>query len=321
MIWIIGSKGQTGSEVARILTENKINWIGSDKELDISDPRALDTFVLSHDSEAGRTGNAVSRGKVPEKIKWVINCLEYQDFSETDESKALSDKFNIHGPTNIARITRQLGAKLIHISSGYVYAGDRQQPYTEESEVKPLSYYGQSKAKGEDAIQKEMNQYYILRTSWLYGFESNNFIYNLTNKIAYASSTGVLNDRFGMPVSTSDLAEVVYKIIKQSDKATSLFGKNAAIPYGVYNFASNESVSLYDVAGKLYDYSKLHGKISNDCDISPIYGQDETMKIYIPDYMNLNCKKIIEKLKIKRPNWKNSLDKFTKNKNFITGKF
>lgn len=321
MIWIIGSKTQTGSELARILTENKINWIGSDGELAVSEQKALDAYVLSHDSEAGRTGNAVARGKVPEKIKWVVNCLEYVDFSESPETINFSNKINIEGARNIARTARQLGAKLIHLSTAFVFDGSSSNPYTEESERNAVSLYGKTKALGEEAIQKEMTQYYIIRPSWIYGFENYNIVYNLMNKINGNTTTPVLNDRFGMPVSSTDVAELIFKIINTSEKATSLFGKNSAIPYGIYHFASNESISLYDFAGKLYDYCKIHSKLPNDCDITPGYGTDEDMFFKLPPYLNLDCSKLLGKLKIRKPKWKDSLDKFVKNRKFTPGRF
>lgn len=321
MIWILGNKGQSGSEICHVLNENKISWIASDAELDVCDTHALEKFVLSHDHEAGRTGSAVEKGKVPEKITWVINCLEYQDFSETDEAKIKAENFNVKGALNIARLSRQLGAKLIHISSAYVYEGEDQGLYTEESLLNPITFYGKTKVLAEEAIQKEMNQYYIIRPGWLYGFEGNNLIYNLIRKIAYATNASVLNDKFGMPLSARDLANLILKIILTSEKAKALFGKKAGLPYGIYNFASSESVSLYDLAGKLYDYSKRYKKITNDCDISAIYGQDDSMDIFLPPYLNLDCKKIIQGLKIKKIKWTDSLEKFVKDKNFIPGKF
>ncbi|MCI7036396.1 MAG: NAD(P)-dependent oxidoreductase, partial [Spirochaetia bacterium] len=180
MIWLIGSKGMLGSEIAKQLTENKISWIGTDMDVDITDPVALEKFTMKHGSSSGRTGLSVSKGSVPDKITWVINCAAYTAVDKAEDDTELAKKLNEDGPMNIARITRQLGAKLIHISTDYVFDGSGSVPYTEETEKCPKSVYGITKANGEDAVAKEMTQYYIIRTAWLYGFDGKNFVYTMT---------------------------------------------------------------------------------------------------------------------------------------------
>ena len=144
MVWLIGYKGMLGSEIAKQLTENKIDWIGSDKDVDITNPAELSKFAHNHGTAAGRTGISVARGTVPEKITWVINCAAYTAVDKAEEDSELAEKLNAEGPKNIARITRELGAKLIHISTDYVFDGTGNFPYTEDMLKCPDSVYGRN---------------------------------------------------------------------------------------------------------------------------------------------------------------------------------
>src|SRR5574344_832067 len=148
MIWLIGCKGMLGTEVGRQLTANNIAWVGTDRDVDITDAAALDTFAQSHDSSANRTGFAASTGNIPGKINWIINCSAYTDVNKAESDAELAKKLNEDGPRNIA-------AKLIHISTYYVFDGTGNIPYTEEMHKQPLGVYGVTKASGEDAVQKE----------------------------------------------------------------------------------------------------------------------------------------------------------------------
>ena len=169
MIWLIGCKGMLGSEVARQLDEKKAHWVGTDKEIDITDPQALAAFEKSVE-----TSSYLDTTCTDKHIKWIINCSAYTNVDKAEEDTELADRLNNQGALNIARTARSIGAKLIHISTDYVFDGSGKAPYTEDMEKNPLGVYGRTKAAGEEAIQKEMTQYYILRTAWLYGYDGKN---------------------------------------------------------------------------------------------------------------------------------------------------
>ena len=99
MVWLIGYKGMLGSEIAKQLTENKIDWIGSDKDVDITNPAELSKFAHNHGTAAGRTGISVARGTVPEKITWVINCAAYTAVDKAEEDSELAEKLNYSDKT------------------------------------------------------------------------------------------------------------------------------------------------------------------------------------------------------------------------------
>lgn len=319
MIWLIGAKGMLGQELARLFTQNKMQWVGTDADIDITSSEALESFAAAHDSSAGRTGNSASRGTVPAKITWVVNCAAYTAVDRAEDDQELAHRVNAQGPLNIARTARHIGAKLIHISTDYVFGGGPAQnvPYDDDARKNPQSVYGQTKAEGEDAIQKEMTQYYILRTAWLYGFGGANFVYKMTSLMNGRPSLSVVNDQRGTPTCVLTLADVILRIIRSSENAHSLFGKNAAIPYGVYNCTDEGEASWFDFARKIYEYGKKYGRITNDCDISACTSSEFPQKAKRPSYSVLNKAKLQEALHFHLPSWESSLEKFIKSDRFL----
>lgn len=317
MVWLIGYKGMLGSEIAKQLTENKIDWIGSDKDVDITNPAELSKFAHNHGTAAGRTGISVARGTVPEKITWVINCAAYTAVDKAEEDSVLAEKLNAEGPKNIARITRELGAKLIHISTDYVFDGTGNFPYTEDMLKCPDSVYGRTKAAGEDFVEKEMTQYYILRTAWLYGFDGKNFVYTMTKAMNSKDEVSVVCDQKGTPTCAVDLASVILKIMSTSEKAKSLFGKKSALPYGVYHFTNLGETTWFDFTKKIYEFGKKYGRITKDCTINSCTTDEYPCAAKRPAYSVLSKDKIQTLLKIKIPEWQETLEKFIKSDRFL----
>lgn len=316
MIWLIGCNGMLGSEIAKQLTDNKIAWIGTDRDVDITNPEELLNFADSHDSSAGRTGSAASTGSVPGKITWIINCAAYTAVDKAESDPELAKKLNEEGPRNIARTARKIGAKLIHISTDYVFDGTASTPYTEDMEKHPIGVYGVTKAAGEDAVEKEMTQYYIIRTAWLYGFDGHNFVYTMTKAMNSHNEVKVVSDQKGSPTCAVDLAAAILKIIITSDNAPSLFGKNSAPPYGVYQFTDLGETTWYHFTQKIFEYGKKHGRITQDCTINPCTTEEYPTPAKRPAYSVLSKDKIMSSLKIKIPAWESSLEKFIKSSRF-----
>lgn len=312
MVWLIGCKGMLGTALGRQLTQAGIKWVGSDLDVDITDPIALENFADSHDSAAGRTGNTAANKTVPGKITWVINCAAYTAVDKAESNEELAKKLNEDGPRNIARAARHIGAKLIHISTDYVFDGSATSPYTEDMEKSPLGVYGVTKSKGEDAVQKEMTQYYILRTAWLYGFDGKNFVYTMTKAMNERDSVSVVSDQKGSPTCAVDLANVIIKIISASDNAHYLFGKNAALPYGIYHCTNLGETTWYEFTKKIYEFGKKYKRITKDCTINPCTTEEYPTPAKRPAYSVLSKEKIQKGLKIKIPHWEESLEKFIK---------
>lgn len=313
MIWLIGCKGMLGSEVAKHLDEKKLPWIGTDREVDITDPQALLDFTNKIETAAYFPSDLK---KADRKIQWIINCAAYTNVDKAEEDTELAEKLNAIGPLNIARTARSIGAKLIHISTDYVFDGQGSVPYTEDMQKSPLGVYGRTKAAGEDAIMKEMNTYYIIRTAWLYGFDGRNFVYTMTKAMNGHDSVRVVNDQKGTPTYAPDLASVILRFIEKSDNAKSFFGKNSAPAYGIYNFTNEGATTWFDFTREIYRLGRKFGRITQECTVNPCTTEEYGAKVQRPAWSVLNKDKISKALKIKIPEWQNSLEKFMKSERF-----
>ncbi|MCR4734987.1 MAG: dTDP-4-dehydrorhamnose reductase [Treponema sp.] len=313
MIWLIGCKGMLGSEIARQLDEAKMNWIGTDKEIDITNPQELESFEKSIETASYFPSDRTHSAR---QIKWIINCAAYTNVDKAEEDTELAAKLNYDGPKNIARLARKIGAKLIHISTDYVFDGKGNTPYTEDMEKNPLGVYGKTKSDGEDSIQKEMNQYYIIRTSWLYGFNGKNFVYTMTKLMNSLDSIKVVNDQFGTPTCACDLAATILKLIDKSENAKEIIGPKSAPAFGIYHFSGLGQISWYDFAEEIYKLGKKYKKIEANCKVEACTTEEFAAKVKRPHYSVLSKDKISKELKIKIPNWQLSLERFIKSNSF-----
>ena len=311
MIWLIGCKGMLGKEVARQLDQNKYHWVGTDKEVDITDREALSTFEKSVE-----TSSYLDTSSTDKHIKWIINCSAYTNVDKAEEETEFADKLNNVGALNIARTARSIGAKLIHISTDYVFNGKGNTPYTEDMEKEPLGVYGKTKAAGEEAIQKEMTQFYILRTAWLYGFDGKNFVYTMTKLMNNHDQIKVVNDQMGTPTCAIELASTILKIIEKSDNATEAFGKHSAPAYGIYHFTNGGQTNWFEFAQEIYKLGKKYGRITQNCEVNPCTTAEYGAKVERPAYSVLSKDKICKELKIKLPAWQSCLEKFIKSERF-----
>lgn len=311
MIWLIGCNGMLGREVAKQLKDNNLPFVGSDKEVDITSPDALESFQKNLTTSFYNLDS-----KIPEserKIDWIINCSAYTNVDKAEEDTELAAKLNAEGPLNIARVARKIGAKLIHISTDYVFGGDGNEPYTETMPKNPLGVYGKTKSDGEEAIEKEMVQYFILRTAWLYGFEGKNFVYTMTNAMNNRDEVKVVNDQFGSPTCTVDLANTIITIINKTNNAKDIL---SAPTFGIYHFTNEGQTNWYDFAKAIYKYGKKYKRITKDCTVNSCTTEEFGAKVKRPAYSVLSKEKIQKELKIKIPDWEKSLKEFIKNDRF-----
>ena len=313
MIWLIGCKGMLGSEVAKQLDEKKLPWVGTGKEVDITDPQALLDFTNRIETAAYFPSELPRNDR---KIKWIINCAAYTNVDMAENDSELAEKVNTAGPLNIARTARSIGAKLIHISTDYVFDGTASSPYTEEMPKSPLGVYGQTKACGEDAIMKEMNTYYIIRTSWLYGPNGHNFVNTMINVMNSHENINVVNDQKGSPTFTHDLAAVILRFMDKNDNAKAFFGKNSAPAYGIYHYTDDGEITWYDFAKEIYRLGRKFGRITQECTVNPCTTEEYGANVQRPAYSVLSKEKISKALKLKIPEWQSSLEKFMKSERF-----
>ena len=313
MIWVIGSTGMLGAELCRLLQKNKIPFAGTSSGVDARDYKALKDFVEKWESENYFTARQNGHSS---RFKWIVNCSAYTAVEKAESDKKAAQELNESAPANIARVAREIGAKLIHVSTDYVFDGKASVPYKEDDHKSPLGVYGLTKSNGEDLIQKTMTQYFIFRTSWLYGFDRPNFVYTMAKLMNEKDGIKVVNDQFGTPTFTGDLAEAILLAIRSVEKAgTNIFSKEG-MPYGVYHFTNEGQTTWFDFAVEIQRLLNKRKLLSNNCKVSPCSTQEYGAKVERPAYSVLSKEKIKAALRIKIPKWQDSLERFIKDARF-----
>lgn len=314
MIWLIGANGMLGSEIKNLFHKNNINFIGTGSEVDIRNSENLDNFFNSMESQnyySSHNKNDPDGGK----ITWIINCAGLNDVEYCEKNPEEAKALNQTGALNVARCARSHNVKLIHISTDMVFSG-KEDLYTESSEKNPLNVFGTTKSLGEESVKTSMTQYYIIRTSWLYGYSKKSFVHTILNLLEKNDELNVISDQKGSPTNCEDVAQVILKIIEKSEKATSFFGKNSAPAYGIYNYTNSGSASKYDFACEIQKNAGKLGMISNNSKIVPCSSNERQSETMRPARTTLSCEKIAKELKIKIPDWKDSLKRFMTDKRF-----
>lgn len=283
MVWLIGCNGMLGTELSRQLKENNIDFIGTDRNVDITNIDILKDFVKQNNN-----------------IEWIINCSAYTAVDNAEDDKEKANLLNNIGVKNIAIIAKSINAKLIHISTDYVFDGSANIPYTEDMNVCPIGVYGNTKALGENAIQETLTDYYIFRTAWLYGFDGKNFVYTMIKLMNSKEKISVVGDQKGSPTFTGDLAFAIIKVITSKE----------LIPYGIYHFTNMGEITWYDFACEIYKKAKEYNKIQNECNVTSCSTSEYPTKAKRPAYSVLSKDKIQKALNYKLPDWKESLEKF-----------
>jgi len=278
-ILVTGAYGQLGNELNE-LQGNYPEW------------KFLFTDVDSLDIT---NGTAVQKYFVENNIDFVINCAAYTAVDKAESDKEAAAKVNALAPELLGFYSKLSGAKLIHVSTDYVFAGDANQPYSEENEVNPQGIYGQTKLDGEQNCIRENGNTVIIRTSWLYSTFGNNFVKTMLRLGKERGELGVVFDQVGTPTYARDLASSILQIIQVSEKDAAKF-----IP-GVYHFSNEGVASWYDFAKEIFEISGVA------CKVNPVLSDQFPTPAKRPHFSVLNKTKIKETYGIEIPYWSDSL--------------
>ena len=281
MIWLIGNKGMLGTEVEALLKEKEWAYIASDQEIDITNLDELRIF------------SAVK------PISWIINCAAYTSVDKAEDEPDLAFKINATGPRNIAEIAKNKGAKLIHISTDYVFDGTKAGPYLETDTPNPLGVYGKSKYRGEVNITETLKEYFIVRTSWLYGQHGNNFVYTMLRLFKERDEVRVVGDQFGSPTYAPDLAAAILDMVRLNSDA-----------YSVYHFTNAGKISWHDFACEIYHMAQKKKLLAKEVLIQKIATEDYRTKAQRPQNSYLSKEKIQDAFNIIVRTWQEGLQDF-----------
>jgi dTDP-4-dehydrorhamnose reductase len=292
MIWLIGYKGMLGTELSQLLEKNGMVFSGTDREVDITDSAALRGFS----EKQAAAGSAFG---------WIINCAAYTAVDKAEDDAETCRRLNVEGPGNIAALSRSIGAKLIHISTDYVFDGKGTRPYREDDATNPAGVYGLSKRDGELAVMENNPHSYIIRTSWLYGKHGNNFVHTMLHLMNERDAVSVVNDQRGSPTWAYDLAAAILVLIKTVDS-----GK--AVSYGMYHYTNKGNITWFDFAQEIYRQGREQGLIAKECAIKPCTSAGYPSRVQRPMYSVLDKSKIKAVLGIEISSWDVSLKEFLK---------
>ena len=185
------------------------------------------------------------------KPHYCINTAAYTAVDKAEKEPEKAHLINTIGPKNLAEVCKDYAVILLHVSTDFVFDGNKTTPYTETDLPNPQSVYGQTKLDGETAIQSILDHYYILRTSWVYSQFGTNFMKTMLRLAKERTSLSIVNDQIGTPTNAVDLAEAILKII------TSNFQLPAS-NFGVYNYSNEGQCSWYDFAKIIFETNSVN---------------------------------------------------------------
>lgn len=281
-ILVTGANGQLGHEMQRAsqsATEtNTNNYIFTDvaegyERLDITNLNEVREMVKER------------------SIDVIVNCAAYTNVDRAESDFATADLLNNKAAGNLATAMKEVGGTLIHISTDYVFQGDRNIPCLEDWPTNPLGVYGKTKLAGEKAIEATGCQHIIIRTAWLYSQWGKNFVKTMQSLTASHDTLKVVFDQVGTPTFAGDLADVIAHIINTNQLSKT----------GIYHF-SNEGVCSW------FDFAKLICELSgNTCDIQPCYSEEFPSPVKRPHFSVLDKSKLKKTFGWKVPYWTDSL--------------
>ena len=275
-ILVTGANGQLGNEMQRVAKTSSNHYIFTDvAQLDITDREA------------------VLRAVKDNSIQVIVNCAAYTNVDKAEDDRETADLINNKAVENLAIAARENDATLIHISTDYVFKGDRCTPCREDWETDPLGVYGITKLAGEKSIERTGCRHIIIRTAWLYSPFGKNFVKTMQKLTAEKDSLKVVFDQVGTPTYAGDLADAIARIIE-----TGQLGKQ-----GIYHFSNEGVCSWYDFAREICELS------SNTCNIQPCHSDEFPSKVKRPHFSVLDKTKIKDTFGIEVPYWKDSLKK------------
>jgi len=207
---------------------------------------------------------------------------------------------------NIALFSANRQIRLIHISTDYVFDGRQEKDggavaYREDDKTNPINIYGKSKLAGEEEIKKILEKYFIIRTAWLCGLQGNNFIYTILRLFKERDLVKVVEDQWGSPTYTVDLAGAILKIIEDD-----------SVSYGIYHFTNEGMTSWYEFARTIYRKAKRLGLVEGNkkVEIQPIKTEDYPTAARRPRYSVLSKEKIRKEFGLKIRDWDKALEDF-----------
>ena len=275
---VTGVKGQLGFDVMNELAKRGYEGVGVDvEEMDITDAAAVDRVIKeSH-------------------VDSVVHCAAWTAVDAAEDNVEMCRKVNAMGTENIAKVCKELDIPMIYFSTDYVFDGEGTRPWEpDDPVVEPLNVYGLTKYEGEQAVEKYLDKYYIVRIAWVFGVNGKNFIKTMLNLGKTHDTLTVVNDQIGTPTYTYDLARLVVDMLEKEE-------------YGKYH-VTNEGgyISWYDFAKEIFKQAGM------DVKVEPVSAEQYKAKAKRPSNSRLEKKKLDEHGFKRLPTWQDALSRYLK---------
>lgn len=276
-ILVTGANGQLGNEMRIVSQQSAHHYIFTDvAELDITDAAAVEKMVADND------------------VKVIVNCAAYTNVDKAEDDRELAERLNARAVENLACAIRKRDGLLVHISTDYVFGGNKNNtPCREDEPGTPTGVYGVTKLQGEEAVIRSGCHYLIIRTAWLYSEYGKNFLKTMLDLTATKPSLKVVFDQTGTPTYAYDLAAAICDIIEQRKYE----GRD-----GIYHYSNEGVCSWYDFTKAIAEYAG-----HTACDIQPCHSDEFPSKVVRPSYSVLDKTKIKTTFGLKVPYWTDSL--------------
>lgn len=285
-ILITGSKGQLGNELQNIIKTGKAE-IGSVSDL-IKNAEVIALDVEDLDITKLEQVKEVLHRESPNVV---INCAAATNVDGCETNQDLAFKINSLGPRNLAMVCEDLGAKLVQVSTDYVFSGVGETPLKEFDLTAPTSVYGTTKLVGEEYVREFSSKYFIVRTAWLYGYVGKNFVYTMMNLGKTKETLNVVNDQRGNPTHANDLAYHILKLVETEE-------------YGIYHCTGKGECSWYDFAKLIMELS------GRKCVVNPCTSEEFVTAAKRPEYSSLDNMMLRCTVGDEMRDWKDALATF-----------
>lgn len=273
-VLVTGANGQLGFDVVKRLQIENIECHGIDLEdLDITDDAEVKPFIANYSPDV------------------VVHCAAYTAVDKAEEEKELCYRINVLGTRYVAEACKAIDAKMVYISTDYVFDGELDRPYEVTDIPNPINYYGQTKYEGELEVQKIIDKYFIVRISWVFGANGNNFVKTMLMLGKERDEISVVSDQIGSPTYTVDVAELLTDMIK-TDR------------YGIYHATNEGYCSWYELAKEIFNIAGM------DVKVNPILALEFKTIARRPNNSRLSKESLSDgRLKL-LPFWRNSISDF-----------
>ena len=272
-ILITGATGQLGSELRNLLDERNVAYDAFDSHgLDITDEET----VMSKVEEL--------------QPKVIYHCAAYTAVDNAeDQFKAANWQVNETGTQNVTQAAKKVGATLVYVSTDYVFDGTNPGEYKEDDPTNPKNEYGKAKLAGEEIVKQTLDNYYSVRTSWVFWKYGRNFVYTMLRLAKDHDRLTVVNDQFGRPTWTRTLAEFIIHLVDTKS------------PYGTYQLSNDDSCSWYEFAKEVL--------VDKDVEVAPVTSEEYPQKAYRPRHSIMSLEKA-KATGYEIPTWQEALKEF-----------